>query len=63
MDNHSYQPEIQKRSNSSATQGDKNKAPTVICKTPSQAMKIKDLASNVLGNADLYEKYSSVKDK
>ena len=63
MDNHSYQPEIQKRSNSNATQGEKNKPPTVICKTPSQAMKIKDLASNVLGNADLYEKYSSIKDK
>ena len=34
---------------------------THICKTPSKATKIKDLASNLLGQDCIYQRYSSVK--
>jgi hypothetical protein len=36
--------------------------PSKICKTPSQALKIKDLASQVFENGDLYQRYSTVKE-
>ena len=44
-------------------EADKNLPPTVVCNTPSQALKIKDLASQVFENTDLYKKYSTVKER
>jgi hypothetical protein len=63
LDLHNYDSEIVKRSNSQAGSEKKNYAPTVVCKTPSQALKIKDLASQVFENADLYHRYSTVKER
>ena len=63
LDLHNYQPDIMKSSGSVSENSAKNKPPTVVCKTPSQALKIKDLASQVFENADLYDKYSSVKER
>ena len=45
LDLHNYNSEIVKRSTSQAGSDKVNQAPTVVCKTPSQALKIKDLAS------------------
>jgi hypothetical protein len=43
--------------------GDDRKKTTVYCNTPSKALKIKDLASNVMNNQDCpFEKYAYAKD-
>jgi hypothetical protein len=63
LDLHKYDSEILKRSNSHAGSEKGTYATTVVCKTPSQALKIKDLASQVFENTDLYQKYSTVKER
>lgn len=42
--------------------GDIIKSPNVYCKTPSKALKMKDLASNVITNDCPIERYASSKD-
>lgn len=62
LDTHCFEPEIMKSSvcGSSTASQKLIEGPSIICKTPSKATKIKDLSSNLLGQECAYTKYSTV---
>lgn len=60
LDNHGFEPEILRNSDclsSTASATLDVVSPTIVCKTPSKATKMKDLSSNILGSASSTHKF------